>query len=134
MKYTEQEAQTIFSQMLVQDEVSKCPIYCIFLSTGFFASPYKNKWGYVTCTNNGRILIAMQTVTGWRTGALDLRMAKKMKIKKNIAGQYVIEAAFPTDKKDYIFKIQAARKVLGMNLPNQAEYVDRFVSMLKVYE
>lgn len=134
MKYTEQEAQTFFSQMLMQDEVSKCPIYCIFLSTGFFASPYKNKWGYVTCTGHGRILIAMQTLTGWRTGSLDLRTAKKMKIKKNIAGQYVIEANFPTDKKDYIFKIQAARKVLGMNLPNQAEYVDRFVSMLRVYE
>ena len=134
MKYTEQEAQAIFAQMVFPEEVSKCPIYCMFPSTGFFASPSKFNVGYVTCTSHGRILMAVQTIAGWRTGMLNLRTVKQMKIKKNIAGQYVVEARFPTDKKDYIFKIQAARKVLGMNLPNQAEHLDRFISMLRVYE
>ncbi len=134
MRYTQQEADALFAQMLIPEETSKCPIYCMFPSTGFFASPSKFNVGYVTCTSHGRILIAVQTIAGWSTGALDLRTVKQMKIKKNIVGQYVVEARFPTNKKDYLFKIQAASKVYGVNMPNQTEHLDRFISMLRVYE
>ncbi|MBE5882653.1 MAG: hypothetical protein E7289_10190 [Lachnospiraceae bacterium] len=130
MGYSQQQAESMFQTMLFPEEQSTCPVYCMFLSTGFFAKPTKFDVGYITCTTLGRILIAKNKFGGWSFGSLALRAAKGIKVKTNFAGQSVISAKFMVEGKPYELKVQIAPKVVGSDLPNQSRNLDRFLGTI----
>lgn len=59
---------------------------------------------------------------------------KKLNIKKTIFGQINIDATFPTDKKDIRLKMQIAKKIYGVNFPNQEQNLTTMMTILQRYE
>lgn len=132
MKFDEQYAVNAFNTMLSYDEKSLCPIYCMFKETGFFANPSHMIVGFATITSCGRLLIARYfLVDGLVKNELAISMIKSCKIKKTLFGQYEVEMAFPTQKKDFKLRLQAAPKILGSNFPNQRQNLTQFISILE---
>lgn len=125
----------MLSPMLMAGEESLCPVYCGFPDTGFFARPGNLQTGFATITSGGRILFAKYNIFGQCTrGAYFFPAISKLKIRKNFAGQYVIDGTTLIDGKKRLFKFQIARKVFGCNFPCQEENAERFVSTLMVLQ
>lgn len=130
MKFNHKYMNDLFDTMLLPGEKSLCPIYCGFPQTGFFAMGGKTVFGYATCTNSGRLLIARFFLGDCAKGSCTISRAKQMKIKKNIFGQYVINASFPGESKDIKLCIQAASKVYGCDFPDQSKNLETMLSIL----
>lgn len=93
--------------------------------------------GYATCTSGGWLLLVMYS--SWQQflndpaptyATYEIALAKSLKIRKTIFGQYVIKMMFPTEKKDVKIRLQAAPKVLGANFPNQKRNLEKMVEIL----
>ena len=57
-KLTQQNAENIFTDMLIEGEYTLYPVYCGFQETVFFARPGRMQMGYAACTNFGRLFMA----------------------------------------------------------------------------
>lgn len=123
------------ARLMLPGEQSLCPVYCMFKDTGFFARQNSMIMGYATCTNTGRFLYVQNRFGQWTMGACALKTATKIKMKKTIFGQMIIEIHFPTDKKkDAIVKIQVAPKIYGYNFPNQRVSFETMQMVLEKYQ
>ncbi len=127
---SEVEAQSLFAQVLREGEESLYPVYCVHRGTGFFTSS-SIVYGYITCTNQGRIITAGYSGGRWNFVAAHVSTVKDLKIKKNLVRQYIITGAFPMEKKDYKIRVQIAPKVLKNNLPNQKENLEKLIAALQ---
>lgn len=134
MKYTESYMNDLFKKFLLPGEESLCGVYCGFPETVFFAKPGRMQVGFATCTNYGRLLIVRQYLTEYAPGSLKLDTVKKLNIKKTIFGQINVDATFPTDKKDIRLKMQIAKKIYGVNFPNQEHNLATMMTILQRYE
>ncbi len=134
MKYNQEYMDSVFEPMLVSGEESLCPVYCVFKQTGFWASNSRVSPGFVTCTSDGRFFMARSQLFDMVKRSVILDNVKHMKIKKNLFGQYVIEATFMDVNGDLRLKFQVARKIWGAKLPNQERNFDELISTLRQYE
>lgn len=140
MKLSEQHMNELLSPMLSEGEESLCPICCVFgLSRGFFAPSSSTLAGYATYTSGGRLLTVIygDLFNDWLSRAYDISLAKNVKIRKTVFGEYRINAAFPDGETDVKLRIQAAKKVYGLagrNFPNQERNLDKMVEILSKYE
>ncbi|MGN0553590.1 MAG: hypothetical protein ACI4I1_09415 [Oscillospiraceae bacterium] len=134
-------AQEAFVNMLMQGESCTAIIYCVFKPTGFFAGTVGNTVnpGYAAVTNCGRLLTIQTSSLGYFVGnnsaaAYNIASAAKLKVHKNIFGQYAFDCVFPADGKNVKVHFQAAKKVLGSGHPEQESSLETVVSILSQYE
>lgn len=134
MKYNEKTMNEVLNAILLPEEENRCPVYCVFRDTGFFAGNMQS--GFITCTSNGRLLFARQYITCLDQGALSLSMIKKLKIKRTIFGQYAVSFVFFGEKKDIRLQVQISPWMfIGKdNFPNQARNIETLLSILRRYE
>ncbi len=135
-KLTQQNAENIFRDMLIDGEYTLYPVYCGFQKTGFFARPGRMQIGYAACTNFGRLFMAN---LGYGLGSCNrscflVSSAKQLSLRKNLFGQTIVEAVFPTNGKDFKVKMQIASKVYGCDFPNQPQYSEKLLAVLRQYE
>ena len=140
MKYNEQTMNQIFDGMLWAGQENLCPVYCVFKLTNWGYLSGDTLMGYATCTSGGWLLLVMYSsmqqflnnqVPTYAT--YEIALAKSIKIKKTILGQYVIKMVFPTEKKDTKIRLQAAPKVIGANFPNQKRNLEKMIEMLNPF-
>lgn len=134
MKYNQEYMNSTFDTMLDSGEESICPVYCVFKQTGFWASNSRVSPGFVTFTSNGRLLVARSQLFDMVKRSVQLDNVKKMKIKKNLFGQYLVEAAFMDVNGDLRLKFQVAKKIMGAKFPNQEQNFEELISTLRQYE
>ncbi|MDE6531842.1 MAG: hypothetical protein K2K96_13890 [Lachnospiraceae bacterium] len=138
MKYNEQTMNQIFNGMLWGEEKNLCPIYCVFKLKNWGNLSGDMLMGYATCTSGGWLLIVMyspleQVFNEDPTqtyATYEIALAKSLKIRKTIFGQYIIKMVFPAEKKDIKIRLQAAPKVFGYNFPNQKRNLEKMVEIL----
>lgn len=135
MKYNEQTMNQILNGMLWAGQESLCPIYCVFKLTNW--GNFDMLMGYATCTSGGWLQLvmysSMQQFLNDPTptyATYEIALAKSIKIKKSIFGQYVIKMVFPTEKRDMKIRLQASPKVLGSDFPNQKRNLGKMVELL----
>ena len=131
--YDENLMKQSLDTMIFPGEESLCPVYCIIKETGFFARPENLKSGFVSITNTGRILIAEMYFSQRKRYSYGLAYINKLKCKKNIFGQYEINATFLIDNKKNKISLQMAKSVYGGKFPNQSQNVDRMLGILEKY-
>lgn len=134
-------AESAFRDMLYPGESCSGIIYCVFKPTGFFAGTTFNRInpGYAAVTSEERLLTIQTSSTGYFLGksssaAYKIDSAEKLKVRKNIFGQYVFDCVFPVNGKKVKVKFQAARKVLGSEYSMQEENLEEILSVLTRYE
>lgn len=135
MKFTQEYADHLFAAMLGPEERSLCPVYCMYTAAGFFARTSDLHPGFATCTSTGRILMA-KSFLFQKYCAMDsclLSSLKDIKIKKNIFGQYIVTFTIPNIKRNTKIKIAVSPKVIGCDLPNQAQNTDTLINTLNRY-
>ena len=133
IKYNEQVMKKELEVMLLPGEESLCPVYCIYKKSGFFARPQDMKSAFVTITNTGRLFLIQLFWSSMHRSAYALSCVKKLKYKKNIFGQYEIDATFAVQGQDVRIKLQMAPKMVGSNFPNQSIYVEKLLYILDRY-
>ncbi|MGN0675088.1 MAG: hypothetical protein ACI4KG_05015 [Oscillospiraceae bacterium] len=141
MKFDQQNMDEAFASMLLPGESCTASVYCVFKRTDFFAGVGTRNVlpGFAACTDRGRILTArfpslLYFLCDCEKSAFEMSLIKKLKIHKNIFGQYLIEAVFPTERKDFKLKFQVAPKILGESFPNQQQNLEEMLSVLSRYE
>lgn len=134
-------AESAFRNMLYPGESFTGIIYCVFKPTGFFAGTSFNRInpGFAAVTSDRRLLTIQTSSAGYflgssSTAAYDINSAVKLKVRKNIFGQYVFDCIFPVNGKNLKVKFQAARKVLGSEYSMQEENLEEILSVVKRYE
>lgn len=130
-KYNETEMNNTLSQLLYPDESIVVAVYCVFINDTF--SRYNKTFsGYVGVTDKKRLVgFKFQFVSD--VGILkNLSDLKKIKIKKNIFGQYKVKAIFEEYKKETII-FQMSKKVIGNKFLNQEKNVEKLISILSLY-
>ena len=134
-------AQQTFDSMLAVGESRTGAAYGVFKPKGFFAGTIGNQFdpGYMAVTNTGRLLIIRTGSLGYFTGdnrvvCYDLSKLTKLKIHKNIFGQYVFKLTFGINGKTENERFQAARKVAGRGHPDQENNLEDIISVLSRYE
>lgn len=137
MKYNEQTMNQIFNGMLWAGQESLCPVYCVFKLTNWGNLSGDMLMGYATCTSGGWLQLVMYSSMQQflndpapTYATYEIALAKSIKIKKTIFGQYVIKMVFPTEKRDMKLRLQASPKVLGAYFPNQKKNLDKMVEIL----
>lgn len=128
-KYLQKLADQL-DEMLMPDEKSLCPVYCIFKSTGFFASPSKTYPGFITVTDRKRVLIVRQKLFGNESAAYDVTTISKFKITNMPLKQKALSMAFLENGKKVQVKLQAAEKVIGNGFPEQADNLEHLIVLL----
>ncbi|MBQ1172269.1 MAG: hypothetical protein IIX48_06700 [Lachnospiraceae bacterium] len=130
-KYNEIEMNNMLSQLLYPDESIVVAVYCVFLNNTFLRYN-STSTGYIGVTDKKRLVgYKFQLVSD--EGILkNLNDLKKIKIKKNIFGQYNVKTTFEDYKKEKII-FQMSKKVVGNKFPNQEENVDKIISVLSSY-
>ncbi|MBP1561717.1 MAG: hypothetical protein J6C96_10835 [Oscillospiraceae bacterium] len=141
MKFNQQNMDEAFAAMLLPGESCIASVYCVFKRTDFFAGVGTRNVlpGFAACTDRGRLLTArfpslLYFLCDCEKSAFEMSFIKKLKIHKNIFRQYLIEAVFPTERKDFKLKFQVAPKVLGESFPNQQQELEEMLSVLSRYE
>ena len=134
LAYDENLMKQSLDTMIFPGEDSLCPVYCIIKGTGFFARAQDMKSGFVSITNTGRILIAEMYFSQRKRYSYGLDYIKNLKYKKNIFGQYEINATFIIDNKKYMIILQMAKSVYGGKFPNQSYNIDKMLSILDRYK
>ncbi len=134
-------AQQNFDAMLAVGESRTGAVYGIFKSKGFLAGTVGNQFdpGYMAVTNTGRLLIIRTGSLGYFTGdnrvvCYDMSKLTKLKIHKNIFGQYVFSFVFSMNGKNEKERFQAAKKVAGKGHPDQENNLEDIISVLSRYE
>lgn len=134
-------AESAFRDMLYPGESFSGIIYCVYKPTGFFAGTVFNRInpGFAAVTSERRLLTIQTSSTGYFLGsstsaAYDIASAAKLKVRKNIFGQYVFDCIFLSNGKQVKVKFQAARKVLGSEYSMQENNLDEIISILTKYE
>lgn len=135
MKYNHDTMCEILGRLLIPGETLTCPVYCGFPDTGFLARPGRLQTGYAGFTSMGRLIYAKYNIFGQCTGGFfNPSLAQKIKAKKNIFGQYVIDCEYLVNGKKQKIRIQIAPKVIGCNFPEQQENSENLVAELEKYE
>lgn len=133
VKYNEDTMKEILSTMLLPGEESLCPIYGIYRRADFFARPQDMKSAFFSVTNTGRLLLVQVLLSGVHRSAYALSCVKKLKYKKNIFGQYEVDATFDVQGKNVRIRLQMAPKMVGNKFPNQSIHVEKFLYILDRY-
>ncbi len=133
-KWNSDLMKQVLTNLLIEGEECTCSVYCMFKATGFWARPSDMASGFAACTNRGRLLLACQRYWKWSFGGCDLASITKLKIKKTLFGQYVIEVHYPTDKKDAVVKFQVSPRIFGVKFPEQRSNVDHLLTTLERYQ
>ena len=122
-----------FGYMLIPNEISRCPLYCTFASTSLFSFQSVIP-GYLTCTDIGRLLMVKNRISGYECEAAALDAIKKVKIRKNLFGQYVVDLTFCGEKKDVKCRIQIAKRIHGGDFFDQERHLETFLSIIQKYD
>lgn len=137
MKISEAQMNELLGEMALAGEECLCPVYCMFLETGFFARSYNMTVGYISHTSGDRLICAKNTLGNWTGAAYRMSDLRQVKIKKTLFGQYRVYAEFadPTNEEKTVkIKFQFALKVIGMDLPDQKRNGETLIGTLKGYE
>lgn len=131
--YDENLMNQTLATMIFPGEESLCPVYCIIKETGFFARPENLKNGFVSITNTGRVLVAERFFSQMKRYSYGLTYINNLKYKKNIFGQYEINATFLIENKKYKISLQMAKSVYVGKFPNQSQNIERMLGILDKY-
>lgn len=128
--------QAMLEPLLAEGEQSLCPVYGVFKQTGFFASNAVVYPAYITCTNFNRLLAVRYYLMAndWSQETYILPSAQKLRVKKNLFGQYICEADFIVNGKKERLKFQVAPKIMGSKFPDQQINSDMLFSILETFE
>lgn len=116
--------------MLLPDEKSLCPTWCIFKPTGFFSHPSDMRSGFITVTDRKRVLVISQKLFAPKLAAYDLATVSDFKITNMPLKQKALSMVFLENGKKVKLKLQAAPKVLGSSLPEQADNLEHLIVLL----
>lgn len=137
MNISETQMNGILGEMTRAGEECLCPVYCMFLKTGFFAHSYSLTIGYISYTSDDRLICAKNTLGSWTGAAYRMTDLRRIKIKKTLFGQYRVYAEFADAAnvtKTVRIKFQLALKVIGCDLPDQERNGEILLDTLKRYE
>lgn len=117
-KYNEETMLHALGSLLTEGEAIESAVYCMFKSTGFWASSRNIITGYVGITDRDRLIGFKMGLLDQSAFALDMKRLKKIKVSGTLFGQKVIDLVFLEEKK-YEVKFQIAPKIYGNQFPNQ---------------
>lgn len=131
--FTPNDMYNTLKPMLYPEEVNVCPVFCVFRDPTLLERCRIIRSGFISCTNTGRLLVAKDMGNRWIKESFMLYTAKKVKINKNIFGQYVIRVNFPGQDKDIKFKFQISPKIIGGSFVYQKQNLNQLVNILSGY-
>lgn len=136
MNINSEAMSTAFDHLLMPEEKCLCKIYCVFKEGGFFANSLSTAYGYAACASFGRLLTVRNHIymLGEQTGGVFiLDTALKLKVRRLIIGQYVVEGVFPYGKRKYNLNFQFSPKMAGSSFPDQQRNAEIMLSELQRY-
>lgn len=116
--------------MLMPGEKSLCPVYSVFKPTGFFAGASSTYPGFITVTDRRRVLIVRHKIFSSDTAVYDLTTISNFKITNMPLKQKALGMVFLENGKKVKVKFQAAEKVVGNGLPDQADNLEHLIVLL----
>lgn len=129
-KFTDEEMNDALGTLLIGGEDLETAVYCLFKSTGFFASNRVIIMGYAGITDMGRFLCCKYHTVGDESEAYNMEDIVQIKIKPMILGQKIITVVFDDGKKHTV-KFQLSPKIAGSKLPNQERNAEVLLEILE---
>lgn len=124
------------NEMLQPGEKSLCPVYCVFRSSGLFTSPLSKgaisnvSYGFITVTDHKRVLTVQKLLFDTIEDVHDLTTISDFKITNMPLKQKALSMVFHENGKKVKVKLQAAEKVIGNGLPEQADNLEYLIVLL----
>lgn len=129
-KYSDEEMNVALGALLIGGERLETAVYCLFKSTGFFASSSDIITGYAGITDMGRFVCCKYHTISDESAAYNIEDIVRIKIKPILFGQKVVTLVFDDCKKRTV-KFQLAPKVAGSKLPNQERNAEKMLEILE---
>ena len=134
-KFDEDEMLNMLGELLYAGESITAALYCVYKSTGFFASNRNVVPGYVALTDRNRLIGYKLNVFGTKPVSLELDYLTKIKITNWILGNKIVYLCTNDGRKNEL-KFQYVPKVLGsqMKFPNQERNSEILLDTLRSIE
>lgn len=129
-KYNDEEMNAALGTLLIGGERLETAMYCLFKSTGFFASNRDIITGYIGVTDMGRVIGCKYGLVLDDNFAYNMEDIVQIKFKNMLLGQKIITIVFDDGKKHTV-KFQFAPKAAGSKLPNQERNAEKMLEILE---
>lgn len=132
-KFNEEEMLQMLGKLLYTGESITAALYCIYKSTGFFASNRNVIPGYIALTDKYRIIGWKMSIINTSPVTLDLENLTKIKISDWIFGNKLVDIQTNNGVKNEV-KFQYAQKISGTKFPNQEKNSEILIEELRAIE
>lgn len=136
-KLSEQHADEMLTQMLLEGEKSICTVICSVKTLNMRYDRSLPYVCYASCTSSGRLFLIVfgaDIFEEYSVKAFEISLLKNLKINKRLFGEYRINADFPMKNRSIWLEISVSPKAYNGGFPNQAENLEKIIEILHKYE